>query len=291
MPKLSAGSVELYYEETGEGAPLVFVHEFSGDHRSWEPQVRYFSRRYRCITFDARGYPPSDVPEAVGAYSQDNAVRDVIAVLDHLGIDRAAVVGLSMGGFTTLHLGLRHPDRVRALVVGGVGYGSTREDDESWKDDVEHLADLYEKDPRRAAASHAIAPGRVAFQVKDPRGWREFAGQLAEHPGIGSANTLRGVQRDRPNLYRLEDELRSLDVPLLVMTGDEDEPCLEPGLFLKRTVPTAGLVVLPKSGHTINLEEPGLFNQFVQDFLAAVDAGRWLPRDPRATASAQLGHR
>lgn len=290
MPYLTSGSVRLYYEDTGTGDPLVFVHEFSGDHRSWEPQVRYFSRRYRCITFDSRGYPPSDVPENLDAYSQDQAVADVIAVLDHLAIDRAAVVGLSMGGFTTLHLGLRHPDRVSALVIGGVGYGSTPDADESWKQDVEELAALYAEDPERAAAAHAIAPGRVAFQVKDPRGWQEFADQLAEHPGIGSANTLRGVQKERPNLYDLAKDLARLEVPLLIMSGDEDEPCLEPGLFLKRTVPSAGLVVLPKSGHTINLEEPSLFNLLVQEFLSTVRAGRWLLRDPRSKASQQLGH-
>jgi pimeloyl-ACP methyl ester carboxylesterase len=291
MPYLRSGDVTLYYEETGEGTPLVFVHEFSGDHRSWEPQVRFFSRRYRCITFDARGYPPSDVPEDPAAYSQDHAVADLLAVLDHLGIDAAHVVGLSMGGFTTLHFGLRHPRRARSLAIGGVGYGSTPDADESWKADVEALARFYAEDTLAAAASHAIAPGRVAFQVKDPRGWQEFAGQLAEHPGTGAANTMRGVQGCRPNLYDLGDELAALDVPLLVLCGDEDEPCLEPGLYLKRTVPTCGLAVLPRSGHTVNLEEPALFNQLVGDLIATVDAGRWTPRDPRSRAARQLGSR
>lgn len=291
MPYLRSGAVQLYYEETGWGTPVVFVHEFSGDHRSWEPQVRSFSRRYRCVTYAARGYPPSDVPADPEAYSQDLAVADLLAVLDHLGIDAAHIVGLSMGGFTALHFGLRHPRRARSLAIGGVGYGSTADADDSWKADVESLARFYAEDTTAAAAAHAIAPGRVAFQVKDPRGWQEFADQLAEHPGVGAANTMRGVQGRRPNLYDLRDELAALDVPLLVVSGDEDEPCLEPGLYLKRTVPTCGLAVLPRSGHTVNLEEPALFNQLVQDLFTTVDAGRWTPRDPRSQAAQQLGAR
>lgn len=291
MPYLRSGDVQLYYEEAGAGVPVVFVHEFSGDHRSWEAQVRYFSRRYRCITFDARGYPPSDVPEDPAAYSQTLAVADLLAVLDHLEIDRAHIVGLSMGGFTTLHFGLRHPDRARSLAIGGVGYGSTPDDDQSWKADVEQLARFYADDTDAAAAAHASAPGRIAFQVKDPRGWKEFAEQLAEHPGVGAANTMRGVQGRRPNIYTLRDELAALEVPLLVIAGDEDEPCLEPGLYLKRTVRTCGLAILPRSGHTVNLEEPALYNQLVQDLFTTVDAGRWTPRDARSLAQHQLGAR
>ena len=291
MPFARNGALALYYEVTGQGTPVVFVHEFSGDHRSWEPQVRYFSRRYRCVTYDARGYPPSGVPPDPAAYSQDLAVADLLAILDHLEIDRAHIVGLSMGGFTTLHFGLRHPDRARSLAIAGVGYGSTADHDRSWLDDVAGLAEFYEQDVAAAAASHGSAPGRIAFMVKDPRGWAEFASQLAEHSGAGSAMTMRGVQGGRPNVYDLRDELAELQLPLLVITGDEDEPCLEPGLFLKRTVPAAGLAVLPRSGHTVNLEEPAAFNQLVQDLFSTADAGRWSPRDPRSLAARQLGHR
>src|SRR5258707_6410036 len=103
--------VKLYYEETGAGSPIVFVHEFAGDHRSWEPQVRYFSRMYRCITYSARGYPPSDVPEDWAQYSQDRARDDIRSVLDALKIDQAHIVGLSMGGFATVHFGFTYPRR------------------------------------------------------------------------------------------------------------------------------------------------------------------------------------
>jgi pimeloyl-ACP methyl ester carboxylesterase len=290
MPYVQSGAVRLYYESTGSGTPLVFVHEFSGDHRSWEPQVRYFGRRYLCVTYDARGYPPSDVPTDPAAYSQDTAVADLLAVIDALDIDRAHFVGLSMGGFTVLHFGRRYRERVRSLAIGGVGYGTSHDD--TWKADVEHLAAFYAEDPEGAAKSHGAAPGRIPFMVKDPRGWQEFADQLGGHASVGSANTMRGVQGRRPNLYDLEAELAAMTSPLLIMCGDEDDQCLEPSLYLKRTTPTAALTVLPRSGHTLNLEEPSLFNQLVQDFLSAVDAGAWTPRDPRSAAGSNpLGHR
>lgn len=290
MPFVSHNGVNLHYVTAGSGAPVLFVHEFSGDTRSWEPQLRHFARSYRCVAFDARGYEPSDVPSDPDAYSQDLAVTDVLAVLDHLEIEQAHLVGLSMGGFTALHTGLRHPDRVLSLAIGGVGYGTTR--DEGWKADVEHLAEFYGDDPVGAAVSHGSAPGRVPFMVKDERGWTEFLEQLKQHSPVGSSLTMRGVQGRRPNLLDLEDELRALAVPLLVMTGDEDEQCLEPSLYLKRACPMAGLAVLPRSGHTLNLEEPARFNQLVGDFLAQVTAGAWLPRDPRSAPGVNpLGHR
>src|SRR5258708_26118959 len=178
MPFARSGTVALYYEVTGSGTPVVFVHEFSGDHRSWEPQVRYFSRRYRCVTYDARGYPPSDVPADPAAYSQDLAVADLLAVLDHLEIGRAHIVGLSMGGFTTLHFGLRHPERTRSLAIAGVGYGSTPDHDQSWLDDIAGLTEFYEEDVAGAAATPGSAPGRGALLVQDPRGWAGVAPPL-----------------------------------------------------------------------------------------------------------------
>ncbi len=128
MPYATASDgVRLWYEEAGAGTPVVFVHEFGGDHRSWEPQMRFFSRRHRCVTFGARGYPPSDVPEDLESYSQEIAATDIVAVMDALAIPKAHVVGLSMGGFATLHLGLAAPGRALSLVVAGAGYGAEKQ--------------------------------------------------------------------------------------------------------------------------------------------------------------------
>jgi len=281
--------VKLYYEEAGTGDPVIFVHEFAGDYRSWEPQLRFFSRRYRCIAYNARGYPPSDVPASFEQYSQALARDDVIAVLDHLKVDKAHVVGLSMGGFATLHVGLAHPQRARSLVIGGCGYGSQPGEEEKFRAECEAAAQAFETQGMEAAgAKYGQGPTRVQYQRKDPRGFLEFLAQLQGHSAKGSALTQRGVQKRRPPLHQLVDGMKKIDVPTLVMTGDEDEPCLEASLLMKRSIPTAGLVILPCSGHTINIEEPDAFNRAVADFLAAVEAGRWPRRDPRAVPGGSI---
>jgi pimeloyl-ACP methyl ester carboxylesterase len=281
--------VRLYYEDAGSGIAIVFVHEFAGDHRSWESQVRYFARRYRCITYNARGYPPSDVPAEGERYSQARARDDIRAVLDALSIDKAHIVGLSMGGFATLHLGFTYPGRARSLVVAGAGYGAAPEQRAQFADEAETAASKFEAGMAKAAEAYALGPTRVQFQNKDSRGWQEFVDQLAEHSAEGSAHTLRGVQKRRPSLFDLAEKMATITVPTLIMTGDEDWPCLEPALLMKRKIPTAGLVVLPNAGHTINLEEPAAFNAHLADFLHAVDAGAWRSRDPRAMKDTILG--
>jgi pimeloyl-ACP methyl ester carboxylesterase len=287
---MAEDGTRIYFEEVGAGIPVLFVHEFAGDHRSWEPQMRSFSRRYRSIVFAARGYPPSDVPKDVGAYSQDLAVTDAISVLDHLEIERAHVVGLSMGGFTSLHLGLRRPERMRSVVVAGVGYGAHPDAQRSFRNEAEAIAAALEADGSSVfAARYAEGPARVQFQNKDPRGWAEFARLLAEHSSEGSANTMRGVQRERPSLYDLRGDLAKMEVPVLLVVGDEDEGCLDANLMLKRTIPSSGLAVVPRTGHTSNLEEPELFDRLVLGFLATVDAGRWELRDPRSISTSSTG--
>jgi pimeloyl-ACP methyl ester carboxylesterase len=293
MPHVTAADgMKLYIEEVGSGAPIVFVHEFAGDHRSWEPQLRHFARRYRCIVFNARGYPPSDVPSDGEKYSQNHARDDIRAVLDGLSIARAHIVGLSMGGFATLHFGLQYPDRALSLVVAGCGYGAQPGKRAQFEEEVEATAKMIStQGMAKAAESYALGPTRVQFQNKDPRGWAEFAAQLAEHSSTGSSLTMLGVQRRRPSLYDLVDRMQRLTVPTLIVTGDEDEPCLEPGLLMKRSIATSGLVVIPNSGHTINLEEPDLFNRICDDFFHQVETGRWSARDKRATAATILGNR
>ncbi|HEY6313447.1 MAG TPA: alpha/beta hydrolase [Streptosporangiaceae bacterium] len=284
--------VTLHAEEAGQGEPLLFIHEFAGDHRSWEPQIRYFSAAYRCITYAARGYPPSDVPTDPAAYSQARAVADAIAVLDGLNVARANVVGLSMGGFTALHLVLAHPDRVLTAVVAGAGYGAQPEQADAFRAESMLTAAAFAAEgAAKVAERYAVGPARVQFQNKNPRGWAEFAGALAGHSSLGSALTMRGVQAARPSLYALTDELAKVRTPVLVMVGDEDEGCLEPAMMLKRTIPTSGLAVLPRTGHTANLEEPDVFNRVVDRFLATVARGAWQPRDPRSVSDSTMGLR
>lgn len=291
MPYLTTDDgVTLHYEEKGTGTPLLLIHEFAGDARSWGAQVEHFSRRYRCIAYNARGYPPSDVPTDAAAYSQARAVADAVAVLDALEIEAAHTIGLSMGGFCALHLSVRNRDRVLSLVVAACGYGAAPEAQEAFRRECEAIAAAFRAEGSAAVAErYAVGPARVQLQNKNPTAWAVFAERLAGHSAEGSALTMLGVQRGRPSLYDLTDELAALTAPTLILVGDEDDGCLDADLMLKRTIPTAGLAVLPRTGHTCNLEEPAIFNEVVERFLATVEAGAWGRRDPRSLSASITG--
>jgi pimeloyl-ACP methyl ester carboxylesterase len=283
MPTLTTDDgVKLYYEEAGSGAPLVFVHEFAGDLRSWELQMAHFARLYRCIAYNARGYPPSEVPQSIERYSQDRACDDIRAVLDALKIDTAHIVGLSMGAFATLHFGIRYPERALSLTIAGGGYGSHPAQYEKFQADAKANAQLMRDKGMAYFAANYGHPTRIQLKNKDPRGYALYVKLLGEHSIEGSANTMLGYQARRPSLYGLTEQMKKIPVPTLILAGDEEEPCLEVCLLMKRCIPRAGLALLPKSGHTINLEEPALFNSLVEDFLHQVQAGRWRERDPLA---------
>jgi len=281
MPYALSDGVRLYYEESGKGMPIVFVHEFADDLRSWDAQLRHFSRRYRCIAFNARGYAPSDVPEQVSKYSQAIAVEDIANVMRCLKLRKAHIVGCSMGGYATLHFGLRHAPMALSLTAVGVGYGSDPDKRSQFLRDNEAMARrFFELGTPEAIKPYQIGPARIQFKNKDPRGFAQFCARFAEHSAPGSANTLRGVQNKRPTVQSLQEPLSKLTVPLHVVTGDEDNNCLEPGIFIKRVCPSAWLSVIPNCGHAVNVEEPDLFNQITAEFLAQVDSGCWRPRDP-----------
>lgn len=269
--------VEIYYEEHGQGTPIVFCHEFAGDYRSWAPQVRFFARRYRAITFSARGYHPSSIPANDADYSEEQHVEDTYELIRFLGIEKAHVVGLSMGGNVTLKLGLAHPEVCLSLVVAGAGFGSTNP--EEFRANSRETAGLLERvGMQEFAETYGRGPSRLRFEQKDPHGFLEMLAQLKEHSTVGSALTMRNVQGKRKTVYDVADQLPSLNVPTLVISGDEDELALDASLLMKRKIPNSGLLIVPKTGHTVNLEEPALFNQAVLDFVSAVDQGAWTAR-------------
>ena len=242
--------------------------------------MRFFSRYFRCIAYDARGFPPSDIPEDGARYSQAIARDDAVAVLDHLKIDKAHVCGLSMGGFAALHVGIAYPKRVRSLVIGGCGYGAEPDKKANFQAECEAAAASFESNWAEASKKYAIGPTRVQYQAKDPRGWAEFAKMLGEHSGLGSALTMLHVQLARPTLWEMEADLTMLQVPLLIIVGDEDEACLDGSLLVKRRAPQAALCVIPRAGHTITSEEPAAVNAALAELFAAAEAGRWMAHKP-----------
>jgi pimeloyl-ACP methyl ester carboxylesterase len=280
MPHITTRDrTRLYVEEAGQGTPIVFVHEYAGDFRTWEPQMRYFSRAHRCVTYSQRGYPPSDVPTDPARYGQNFCRDDVVAVMDALKIDRAHVVGHSMGALTALLVGLEYPDRCLSVTAAGCGYGSSPDPKivEETRAASRETARMFEtEDFKVAAARYADGATRQTHKHKDPRGFAEFARMLSEHSPVGHALTMRELQAKRPSLWELEPQLKRFSLPLLVLVGDEDDWCVDSSLYLKRTVPTAGLCVIPRSGHTITSEEPAAFNAALADLIANVEAGRWM---------------
>jgi len=291
MPFAENSGVSLYYEDTGQGETILFLHEFAGDHRSWEGQVRYFSRTHRCIVMSSRGYPPSDVPETETDYSQDIAIADVIALLDHLDIKTAIIVGLSMGAYTALRIALSYPDRVCAVVAASGGAGSYPEHLETFRADAHGMADNMIATDSVPADGFANGPTRIQLKLKDLREWQEFRDHLDEHSPLGSAMTLRKVQAGRPSLFDFKAEFNQLNCPVLLMVGDEDDPCLDVNLFLKRNIPRAGLAVVPKSGHLLNLEDPANFNRMLANFLTMREHVAWPARAISDTPFAGVGVR
>jgi proline iminopeptidase len=277
--------VRIYFEEAGQGTPIIFLHEFAADYTNWEPQMRYFSRGHRCITYSARGYTPSAVP-AGEVYGYEHFYTDALAVLDHLRIERAHLVGLSMGAYSSLQIGLNAPQRALSMTLAGVGSGSEIENLDSWRKQCRANAEQFETlGSAEVAKVTREAPSRIPFLVKDPRGHTDFYAALARHDSKGSANTMRGFQGGRPSIYTLTDAIKKVATPALIICGDEDDPCIGASLFLKKHLPAAGLAMFPKSGHVLNLEEPALFNETVERFVTLVEAGRWPVRDPRSLAA------
>ena len=279
-------SVQLYFEEAGQesdsGTPILFIHEFAADYASWEPQMRYFSRSHRCITYSARGYIPSHIPEA-NVYSYKHFRDDAIAMLDHLKIPAAHLVGLSMGAYSALQVGIQAPKRVLSLTLAGVGSGFEADRLKKFREDCETRALQFEREGSAEVARHnGMGPGRIPFLVKDPRGFGEFNDAFGQHDPQGSANTMRGFQGGRPPLSEFLNQIRDLTLPTLIIVGDEDDSCIEASLFLKQQIATSGLAMFPKTGHVLNLEEPALFNEALERFLALAEAGRWGERDPRS---------
>jgi pimeloyl-ACP methyl ester carboxylesterase len=268
-PVVSVDGVKLYCEERGAGPAVVFVHEYGGSCRSFDMQVETFRAGHRCVVFNARGYPPSEVPASVGSYSQHHALADIGAILDGLGIRKAHLVGVSMGAASVLQFALKQPERVLSATLVGIGSGS--DDPALFRGTAEATAKLLEAGGMAAlAAQMAENPTRRRLKDKNPAEFRRFNEQLLAMSPLGHANTMRGVQGKRPPLYVHEKRLATLFIPVLVVVGDEDAGCRKPSDFLKRVLPDASLHVIPRTGHCVNLEDPAGFNRLCLAFIDAV---------------------
>ena len=277
MPHAPVNGIDIYYEVHGTGDTIIFCHEFAGDIRSWDLQVNYFSRNFQVLTYCARGYPPTSIPEDPESYSQDRAIDDLKGLMDFLKIDKAHIIGLSMGGNVALNFGIKYSEQAKTLTIAGTGTGS--DDPGLFRDRILKFSDGMRSEGMTFMSDYLKGPQRVQHQLKDPKGYQLFCEQFMEHSNIGSANTFYGVMTKRPPVFDLKNQLANIKIPVLVMTGDEDDPCIKPSLFIKESIPGAGLIMFPRSGHAINLEEPQLFNSSVSEFINNSSADYWGPRE------------
>ena len=286
MPVFERHGYKLYFEDQGTGTPLLFLHEFGGDTRSWRQQIDHFSGDYRCLALSCRGYPPSEVPDCESAYGWQENIDDAMALLDHLALASAHVVGLSMGAYSGLKMAMKQPDRILSLVAASGGSGAFPPSRQNFIDSCLHLASVASNSPNMPADHMAYNPARVQLRQKNRAAWDEFYAQLNEHSGFGSGMTQKYVQAARPSLHDFGAELSALTTPVLLIVGDEDDACLDTNLWLKRAMPLAGLSVWPKSGHLLNLEDPARFNAEIAAFHRLIAGGSWPNRHELLTRHA-----
>jgi pimeloyl-ACP methyl ester carboxylesterase len=279
MPYIQSDGARLYYEEAGTGTPIVFCHEFSGDLWSWEKQIQHFSRNYRCIAFNARGYPPSEVPKSPSRYSHEHAVDDVAVVMRHLGLKKAHIIGCSMGSRTTLDFGLRYPRMALSLTMIGIGSGGDPRDKAGFKRHTEARARMYEEGGLAVVLKGLRkAENRIQLKRKNPRAFEDFCRRFMLHSAQGCAHITRRVQGRRVSLFDMGRKLKAMKVPALVIIGDEDPGAITSGLFMKEVSPAVRLAIVPATGHLVNLEEPDAMHKLVEDLFALVESGKWRPR-------------
>ena len=277
MPLAPVNGTSLYYEVEGSGSPLVLVHGFACGLRIWGPQVRAFAARRRVVTYDVRGHGLSDAPPDAAAYSQPISVEDLHGLLAYLGITRAAIGGLSMGGNIALNFALAYPQMVGALIIADTGAGS--DGTAEWTAHAHAYATILEQRGMEAFADAEFEnPLFARYVAQGPHAARFIRSCLMTHRARGIAHTAREVLAKRPSIYSLEPELRRLRVPTLLIVGEHDEPCVKVHRFMAETIPGATPVVLRGVGHLTNLEAPAAFNAAVQKFLSA---SRRRPRTAR----------
>jgi pimeloyl-ACP methyl ester carboxylesterase len=271
MPTARVNGVSLFYQDAGQGAPLLFVHAFPVGRGMWAPQMEFFPRHCRAITYDCRGFGRSEAPTAPAAYSQAHSVEDAHRLLTHLGIFPAAVCGLSMGGNIALNLALAHPASVRALILCDTGAGS--EDPGAFRARCVEYAEATQRGMDGFFETMMLWPVFGDF-MKGPRETALLREMVLAQPPHGVGLTALYTLAPRPPVYALRERLESLPVPTLVVCGERDEACRESSKFLAGAIPGARLWMVPGASHFVNLDAPALFNETVLAFLHEHGADR-----------------
>ena len=291
MAKVSApDGVKLHVEESGSGTLVVFVHEYAGDYRSWEPQVRHFSRQHRCVTYSQRGYPPSDVPSDPARYSQDRPRQ--CHRYHRPPRHRQGACGRAFDR-RLYGAARRHPlpRSLLSVTTTGCGWGSTP--DIGKRDAIKAMAAETGKilpkkasPPRPRNSPTRRSPG---LQHKDPRGWAEFARMLAEHSAKGHAPHHAQTSAQAADAVGDGGRAQGLLGAAHGHSRRRGRSSTSSSVFLKRTAPGAALLVVPRAGHTVDSEEPAAVNAALAELFSAAEAGRWLAHRAVSTTGNRHG--
>jgi pimeloyl-ACP methyl ester carboxylesterase len=253
VPLFNRDGVNLYYETHGDGSPVVLTPGFSGTTRMWKPQIAPLSAASRLILWDKRGHGQSDSPDAPEDYSQEIVVDDLAALLDHLGVQRAVIGGLSLGGYTAMRFFAKYPSRTRALILADTGPGYRNPDRmKEWTDGRAQVADMLEQ--KGLEGYFSSQEGDLGYTS---------ATDIPHRSATGLANVARYVMKDPPLV-----PAESITVPSLVIVGERDTPFLAASEYMASRIPGARYALIPNAGHAANLDNPEAFNKAVLDFLA-----------------------
>ena len=254
MPEALINGINLYYEDNGNGFPVIFTHGFAGTTKSWEGQVAAFSKKYRFITYDMRGHGQTDAPDDLSKYTRDILVEDIYQLLRHLGIQKAVIGGLSLGGYLTIHFYNQHPDMTAAIILMDTGPGyRNQEKAEEWN--------RVRTDCARVLENAGMRGFMESEYSKDD--YYTTPDVMIKHNPVGLANTNRGVML---NLWGL-DILPNIKVPALVICGDRDTPFLSATDYMAQKIPVASKVIISNAGHGVNIDQPRVFEETILSFL------------------------
>ena len=268
MPTAKINGINIYYESHGTGFPLVLAYGIGGNTTEWEPQIPVFSRAYRFIVWDPRGHAQSESPPNADQYTQEVFAQDLEGLLDHLGINRAYVGGLSMGGGIATRFAILHPERVAALLIFDSFSSSGLETPPENRQMREEIIRLTETEGMSAVAEFAMKNNPNISQTAllgNEQENRVRQMYLALDP-VGYAHSTRMIL----NAVFSASLLEGIEVPTLVMAGQEDG-ALPACRFIHEKIKGSKLVVIPEAGHLSNLDQPVAFNHAVLEYLALVD--------------------
>jgi pimeloyl-ACP methyl ester carboxylesterase len=250
MARAKLNGIEIDYEVSGGGPAVLLSHGYSATRRMWDAQHRVLGERHRVISWSMRGHGETESPTDPARYSAALTVGDMRALLGDLGVRRAVIGGLSLGGYVSLAFYLEHPEMVRALVIcdSGPGYRS---------------ADAREAWNARALERAAALEARGLDALGKSREVREAVALHRSAQGL--AHAARGMLAQEGS--RVIDGLVSIQVPTLIIVGDQDQPFLAPCEYMAKKIPGARLELIRDAGHSSNLDQPEAFNRVLLDFL------------------------